>query len=131
MKNICTSISMNIEILFLQNNHYSEYCIKCFVYIINYQKRAPDLFKKAKKNIYFPTSPFSDRAERHDLKLRVLLFIHLFFFPPFLKGRGKGKRITKSRHFKLCLSARSFFSFHLGEIKQGICPKDILKYINI
>ena len=36
-----------------------------------------------------------DRAERHDLNSRFLLFILLFFFPLFLEGREKRKRITK------------------------------------
>ena len=40
-----------------------------------------------------------DRAERHDLKLRFLLFILLFFFPLFLSGKTKRE--------KSCLSVRS------------------------
>ena len=37
-----------------------------------------------------------DRAERHGLKLRFLLFIFIYFFPLFLGGKNKkGKRITK------------------------------------
>ena len=36
-----------------------------------------------------------DRAERHDLKSRILLLILLFFFPLFLGGKRKGVRITK------------------------------------
>ena len=38
---------------------------------------------------------FKDRAERHDLKSRFLLLIFLFFFPLFLGGKIKGKKITK------------------------------------
>ena len=36
-----------------------------------------------------------DRAERHDFWSQFLLFILCFFFPLFLGGKGKGKRITK------------------------------------
>ena len=37
-----------------------------------------------------------DRAERHDLKSRFLLFNLLFFFPLFLGGKRKGE---KNNHF--------------------------------
>ena len=35
-----------------------------------------------------------DRAESHDLKLRFLIFILLFFFPFFLGGKRKGEKIA-------------------------------------
>ena len=35
-----------------------------------------------------------DRAERHDLKSRLLLFFSPFHFPPKKEGRRKGGRIA-------------------------------------
>ena len=35
-----------------------------------------------------------DRVESHDLKLRFLIFILLFFFPIFLGGKRKGEKIA-------------------------------------
>ena len=48
-----------------------------------------------------------DRAERHDLKSRFLLFI-LLFSSLFLGGKRKGEKNNQSRDFKSCLSARSW-----------------------
>ena len=42
---------------------------------------------------------FKDRAERHDLKSRFLLFILLFFFPLFSGGKRKGEKNNQSRDF--------------------------------
>ena len=52
---------------------------------------------------------FFDRAERNDFWSRLLLFIFLFFFPPFLVGKSKGEKNNQSRGQKPCLSARSIF----------------------
>ena len=40
-------------------------------------------------------SLLTDRAERHDLKSRFLLFILLFFFPLFLGGNRKVEKNIK------------------------------------
>ena len=48
-----------------------------------------------------------DRAERHDLKWRFLLFILLFFFPLFLSGKTKREKTILNHDFKSWLSVRS------------------------
>ena len=62
-------------------------------------------YVKISKNNY-PMYLKHDRAERHVLKSRFLLFI-LLFSPLFLEGRRKGVENNQSRDLKLCLSARS------------------------
>ena len=41
------------------------------------------------------TARKKDRAEKHDLESRFLLFILLFFFPLFIEERYKDGKITK------------------------------------
>ena len=58
-----------------------------------------------------------DRAERHNLKSRFLLFILLLFFSLLLGGVRKRKKNNQSRDFKSCFSARSIskdFTLNLG-----------------
>ena len=53
----------------------------------------------------FMQSLHPDRAERHDLKSRLLLFILLFFFHLFLlEGRERGEKNTQSRDLEQILN---------------------------
>ena len=70
--------------------------------------------KKGKNN------QFSDRAERHDLRSRLWLFVSLF--TSLLEKRGKKKRRMniKNREFKSCFSAPS--NFRTKQARFGIHP---------
>ena len=62
----------------------------------------------------------SEWAERHDLKSRFLLFILLFFFPLFKRGKIKGEKNNQSQDFKSCLSARSENQYFQLLVKSGL-----------
>ena len=67
-----------------------------------------------------------DRAGRHDLKSRSLLFILLFFFPFF--GRElKGEKNNQSFDFKSCLSARSFRNTFNFSYREGLQNWQIIR----
>ena len=65
-----------------------------------------------------------DRAERHDLKSRVLLFILLFFFSLFLKeGREKEKRITKVMILSHAFLLDHYLFIKYRQLFNGRCDK--------
>ena len=68
-----------------------------------------------------------DRAERHDLKSRCLLFITLFFVPLFIGGKRKGEKNNQSRDFKSCLSARYTITIYIVVYKGSTTSKVIFK----
>ena len=71
-----------------------------------YISKLPAAHSICKLHIY-STKVVLIKKVRPDSKSRLLLFILLFFFPLFLRGKRKGEKNNQSRDFKSYLSARS------------------------